>query len=829
MKGVSTSMIKTLYVFDRNKNIIGFISNNGSASTPFFNDKFTQILSTGAETFEFDVVADDKTNTLLIEGNYVMFEYNGSYKMFQIMTAEDDDSSYQIIKSCYCEIVGLELLNSYVRPCTIRGDIVTFFNVILQDSNWKLGKYSPVLANISKDIDITESKSIYTLIQENISTYNNIEIEFRTEFENNKVVGYYIDVYEDGGRGKVTHKRFEHGTNVTGITRKGDITGFYSALIGEGKNGINFKDILWSKENGDPCDKPAGQDFILDPEAHKMFSLDGEYITGLYKTEDTNPYDLILSTYNKLQEVKNIKYSYEVEVGMKLEEFEQVEIGDTVYVIDNNFNPPLLLEARVSNLEISFSDYRSNKCTLDNFKEVKGKIKNWSKNDVIKDTIDQLTGFKGKLTQADIDRIREFLASLDIQSEEIEKLLKKYEDAIDDSVIEKNEIAEDSEDYRSIKLSKIDGGLWLGDNRIYGIKKNKCATITSKKAENTTTTSSSSASATEYKNAVAYYSKFSLGTRANWSCMSKLKSSSNEYKISTIVKYWSKKFGLDPELVYVLIYAESSGHPYCATKSSIGGYGLMQCERGAYFNRRQTIKFLNGTTKSFTPSYSTMKPKIGGKITLNGVSVDKNISNQIMFGCHELRQRAIDCNYNIFATLCGYNFGMGGVYWCITHYIKDKYNIDYYGGMSYRGLSKQSSKMKTKYYDVLEGLKCPWSNYRKKYRDYFREGTDTNIEYYLRWYKSVDGQLPYILDSKGKKRGYGANKTSTTKSPKNTTIKTGVATSLRNKIVAKAKEICKLHQTYKKATYDQDYRIVNDDKRFKAPRTIYGIKKPYCY
>ncbi|WP_312288680.1 hypothetical protein, partial [Terrisporobacter sp.] len=255
----------------------------------------------------------------------------------------------------------------------------------------------------------------------------------------------------------------------------------------------------------------------------------------------------------------------------------------------------------------------------------------------------------------------------------------------------------------------------------------------------------------------------------------------------------------------------------------------MQCERGAYFNRRQTIKFLNGTTKSFTPSYSTMKPKIGGKITLNGVSVDKNISNQIMFGCHELRQRAIDCNYNIFATLCGYNFGMGGVYWCITHYIKDKYNIDYYGGMSYRGLSKQSSKMKTKYYDVLEGLKCPWSNYRKKYRDYFREGTDTNIEYYLRWYKSVDGQLPYILDSKGKKRGYGANKTSTTKSPKNTTIKTGVATSLRNKIVAKAKEICKLHQTYKKATYDQDYRIVNDDKRFKAPRTIYGIKKPYCY
>lgn len=368
-------MVKTLYVLDRNKNIIGFISNNGSASTPFFNDKFMQILSNGAETFEFDVIADDKTNSLLIEGNYIMFEYNGSYKMFQIMTIEDDDSSYKIIKSCYCEIVGLELLNSYVRPCTIQGDIVVFFNTLLQDSNWQLGRYSSSLVNISKDINITESKSIYTLIQENINTYNSIEIEFRVEFENNKVIGYYIDVYEDGGRGKVTHKRFEHGTNVTGITRKGDITGFYSALIGEGKDKINFKDISWSKSNGDPLDKPIGEDFLLDPEANKMFNIDGKYITGLYKTDDTNAYDLLLNTYNKLQEVKKVKYSYEVEVGMKLEEFEQIGIGDTVYVIDNNFNPPILLEARVSQLEISFSNYTKNKCILANYKEVVSNIK----------------------------------------------------------------------------------------------------------------------------------------------------------------------------------------------------------------------------------------------------------------------------------------------------------------------------------------------------------------------------------------------------------------------------------------------------------------------
>ncbi len=448
-------MIKTLYVLDRNKNIIGFIS-NGSA-TPFFNDKFTQILASGAETFEFDVVADDKTNRLLIEGNYIMFEYNGSFKMFQIMTIEDNDSSYRVIKSCYCEIVGLELLNSYVRPCTIQGDIVTFFKTLLKDSNWQLGRYSSSLVNISKSIDITESKSIYTLIQENISTYNNIEIEFRIEFDNNKVTGYYIDVYEDGGRGAVTHKRFEHGTNVTGITRKGDITGFYSALIGEGKDGINFKDIEWKKINGDPLNKPKGQDFLLDEEAHKMFNLEGKYITGLYKCDDTNPHDLIQSTYNKLQEVKKVKYSYEVEVGMKLEEFEQIGMGDTVYVIDNNFNPPILLEARVSELEISFSDYRNNKCTLSNYKEVKSKIKSLSKEDIMNEVLDYLAKLEiGILTEADMKILRDYMEKMNFTKEEIDLLFSKYKDVMNGIDLEGSVINVTLENKRYYKCNVLD-------------------------------------------------------------------------------------------------------------------------------------------------------------------------------------------------------------------------------------------------------------------------------------------------------------------------------------------------------------------------------------
>lgn len=814
-------MINEICILDENKKLLCILPHG-----VFYDYEYHSYLKTGADTFDFSVKINKDTASKVKGKNFVLFFRKNKARMLQITECLEEETILSTSKTVKSETIALELYNSHVRPCTIEGNVRTFLTTVLQDSNYKIGYISPTLDNVIKTTEIKEITEVYVVLQDAISTYDDIELDFTVDIIDsiNGKYQFYVNVYASCEKGNKIYKRIESNLNAYGISRNEDSKDFCSGIIPIGKNGITIKDVYWAKEKGYPIEKAEGQDFILDEEAHALFSNGEKYIIRKFEFDDNNANDLCWSAWKKLQEIKQIKYNYEVPVYLKDEDYETLETGDTVCVISDKFEPPIQLEARISELILSDNE---NKCEFANYKEVKSNIKKINKNDIIKDAIDEITGFTGKLTQSDIDRIREFLKQLDIESEEIEQLLKKYEDSLKDTVVEKNEIAEDTENYKEIILSKIDNGLWLGDERIYDLKKNKCVGVTT--STSTETTENSSASAKEYKNAVEYYSKFSLGTYANKSSVDKLISSSNKYKISTIVKYWSKKFGLDPYLVYAVIMAESSGNPYCATKTERGGYGIMQCERAAYFGYKQTIKFLDGSTKTFTPSYSTMHPDRGGYTTINGVSVRKNISNQIMFGCHELRQRSKDCNYNLFATLCGYNFGMGGVYWCITHYIKDKHNIDYYGGMSYRGLSKQSSKMKAKYYEVLGGLQCPWSSYRKKYRDYFREGTETNIEYYLRWYKVVNGQLPYIIDDKGVKRGYGANKTSTTTTSNNTTIKTGVATTLRNKIVAKAKEICELHQKYKKATYDQTYRIVNDDKRFKAPKIIRGIKNPYCY
>ena len=806
-------MINEIYILDENKKLLCILQHG-----IFYDYEYHSYLNTGADIFDFNVKINSDTSNKVKGKNFVLFFRNNKARMLQITECLEEETILSTSKTVKSETIALELYNSHVRPCTIEGNVRTFFTTVLQDTNYEVGYISPSLDNVIKTTEIKEITEVYVVLQDAISIYDDIELDFTVDVIDsvNGKYQFYVNVYASGEKGNKIYKRIESNLNAYGISRNENSKDFCSGIIPIGKNGITIKDVYWAKEKGYPIEKAEGQDFVLDEEAHALFSNGEKYIIRKFEFDDDNANDLCWSAYKKLQEIKQIKYNYEVPAYLKDEDYETLENGDTVCVISDKFEPPIQLEARIDELILSDNE---NKCKFANYKEEKSNIKKINKNDIIKDTLDTIAGFVGQLTQSDIDRIREFLKQLDIESEEIEKLLKKYEDSLKDTVTDKDEIAEDTENYKDIILSKIDNGLWLGDERIYDLKKNKCVGVTT--STSTETTENSSASAKEYKNAVEYYSKFSLGTKANTSAMDKLISTSNKYKISTIVKYWSKKFGLDPYLVYAIIMAESSGNPYCSSAA----YGIMQCEKKAYFGYKQTIKFLDGSTKTFTPSLSTMKPGIG-KITLNGVSVDKGISNQIMFGCHELRKSLERFHYNIFASLVGYNFGLGGADWCICKYVANKNNLTFVDSTL---LSKQSSKVKDLYYKELDNMKCNWSNLRKTYVSQKRAGTATNIEYYLRWYRSIDGQLPYTLDSKGNKKGYGANKSATITTSNNTTIKTGVATTLRNKIVAKAKEIVNLHVKYKTATYNQVPRTYDDSKRIKWMGTHYGIKNPYVY
>lgn len=792
----------TIFVLNRQKKIIDVLSNNGTNSvSPFFDDSYKMYLATGAESFACSTLDNSRTSCIQ-KGNFLVFKFKSKLKMFQIMqTTTSHNENGEKIKSCYCEIVGLELWNKVVRESTLEGDVTTFFNLLLQDSTFELGYVDPNVIDF-KSVKIEKPTSIYTVIQDNIETYN-IEIEFEVKIVAGKFK-QYINIYKK--RGRITNTRIEYAVNADKIEKTGSLSEFCSALIGYGQNGVDFKNVEWLKANGNPTDKPLNQDFIADEDAHIYFhNDDGSYITSVYECDASNASDLLNETWKELQRRKDPQMTYKTNIAIIDED---IEIGDTVYVIDDiNNNNKLTLEARVTELELSFTNWAKNsKCTLSNYKERKSKIKSLNKDDLLKDVLEFLGNIGvGSLTDEDIAKIREYLEKMGLEKEEIDKIF----DEISDIINPKPDPPDEGEDGDPIYLTDYKNGVWIGDDRFYQVKTSKTVSTTDETND-------------KYAEALALYEKYDIGKYQNKANLNNLSSTGNKYKIYLIVEHYARKFGLDSNLVYAVIMGESRGDPYNATGSN-GGYGLMQCERSTYFkewgNKTQTIKYLDGSTYKFLPSYATMTPYKAGNTTVNGITVDKNILNQIRFGCWELRQCIDYAHGNIFGGLVANNMGQGSLNWIVSKYVCDKYGYTFVD--SYY-LSSQSNQTKLKVYEELDSLKFDFATYRQKLKDQKGLGTPNNVELYLCWYKVVNGQLPYYMDAQGNKLGYGVG-TSTPKAKGQAS-----ASDIRQIIVDTAKAIVQQH-TDKLATYDQQYRTWNFKKPRKHPGKFYGLQNPICY
>lgn len=855
-------MIKNLYIFDNTKKLLKLINTTNTNNIKVYDDTYTSELITGAETYTASFKVSYQDQPIFLEGNYIGFYWQDNFKLMQIKKTTSIEHIDDVTITVYAEFIGIELYNSYVEKFVADGNATKLLETILMDTNYKVGYVSPSLDEEAFRVETTEVTSVYSVIQNATSILYECEWQFRTvpvDIKRGKF-NFFVDCFANGERGTKRYKRFESDRNSYGMKRTGDITNFCSGIIPVGKNGLTISDVKWEKEQGDPTDKPLGQNYIFDEQAHAMLNNGGKYVLMKYKSDAEDIYTLIHEGYAKLKELNKTKFSYEIPVYMTERDYEEIDVGDTNYVVSRKFNPPIQLEARITKFEISFTDRTKNSVTLGNYKEIRSKMKSLNKDDIVNDVVDIIKKH-GKLTASDLLAIRNYLNQLGVDKKLIDKLIKQYTDKVVPDPVkpgdDTSKISEDTEDYRAINIKKIDNGLWIGDSRIHDCIKYKCGEIKGK----TPTTQpqppkkeDNSATAKQYKAAVDYYAKFGLGKWSDkYSDVRNMRSKSNQWKIYAPVEYYSKKFGLDPQLVYAMIYAESSANPYDATKYSGGGYGLMQCERDAYFNKKQKIEYLDGKVEYFTPSYSNMKPKSCGTKRINGVTVDKAICNQIMFGCNELRKSLKRFKWNIFAALVGYNFGLYGCDLLICRYVAMKNGLSW---VNKYGYTVQSSKVQSLYFKELEKGTAAWAGGRKWYVENKHAGTATNIECYLRWYKVVDGQLPYCIDEKGKKRGYGAIKPGTSnksaeatavstedsttraasvknaptwKIEGNTTNTKGVAENVRKKIVNKAREICDLHQKYKKATYYGGACIYDDSKRFRVSGTIHGIKNPYCY
>ena len=361
-------MVNTIFILDSRKQTSQILSTKTGSINTFWDDLYTQEFDTGAESFEFTCNSSENIK----EGNYVAFFYNKQYKLFSIIEVEEQHKNGKLVSTCYCETSVLELLNHHIRPFSGDKNCIEFFQYILNETGWAIGKWSSSLTDNIQTVNVDKITSVWSLIEEYKEVYE-CEINIRVSYDNGRITGQYIDLFSEGNLGDKTYKRFEYGRNVTGITKSKDLYDWCTGIIIDCD--CDVSDKIFSIGNGDKFDKSAG-DVILNKSANDKYNNGRPYIMGVYSGKETDPTLACINAWKELVKRSEPKFDYEVDTALTSKEYEEINLGDTVHVIDNSYTPALLLEARVGTLELSFTDKTKNKCTLTNYKELKSAIGN---------------------------------------------------------------------------------------------------------------------------------------------------------------------------------------------------------------------------------------------------------------------------------------------------------------------------------------------------------------------------------------------------------------------------------------------------------------------
>ncbi|WP_367007131.1 phage tail spike protein [Streptococcus sp. ZY19097] len=375
-----------LTIHDASLRKVSFIDNDKQATLNYFNDTWTRYLETGSSTFDFTVfkkaiisdVGRKRAYNYLNEKAFVSFQYKGKTYLHTIRKIEENE---QVIK-CYGINLNLELINEYANPYKAP-KAMTFKEYcdamdLLNFTFLKIGVNEISTQKISAEWEGTDTKLNRLL---SLAKKFGAEIEFDTHLNaDSSIKSFVVNVYHENdddhhGVGRVSPTILKYGKNLKTLTRTVDKTNVYNMIRPTGKddqgNTVTISGLgAWSVNNskGEREFYQAGEGLYaplsmqMYPAAFTSGTMGDQWIRKDMTVESSNPEVIRSTAYRELKKNCYPAVTYEAEG------FADLEIGDTVQVYDDGFSPVLLLEMRVSEQTISFTNPKNNKTTFSNAK-----------------------------------------------------------------------------------------------------------------------------------------------------------------------------------------------------------------------------------------------------------------------------------------------------------------------------------------------------------------------------------------------------------------------------------------------------------------------------
>lgn len=408
-----------LNIHDSTLKRVGFINNNLPDALHYFDDNWHRYLAEGTSTFDFSVNKVNSSYALLTLQSYISFTYDGEDYLFNIINIEQDHYSMHL----QCENLNLELISEEVGAYgnTKRHSIVWYLKNVAKITNdfVEIGNNPFPLNDEDSSNPILSFDSTDTKLARIISICNsfNAEFQFRTQLKNDGTLqNITIDLYKEEGVGqKRKDVTLYYGKNIAGITSKADRTStfFNATTVTDSKNKFNWLSVEGKHYNSDgqlEFYKNAGDNTAYAPLSRDMFpsqlksSSSDRYTRKNLSIEATSANSLWDYAVSQFKLYAYPQMTYEVSVAVNavtsaLGNDRKLDIGDTIIVQDKTFDKSdggLILSARVSEQEISFTNPHDNKITFTNFVKLKSEI-SADLYGRMKDLVDQNTPYRAEL------------------------------------------------------------------------------------------------------------------------------------------------------------------------------------------------------------------------------------------------------------------------------------------------------------------------------------------------------------------------------------------------------------------------------------------------
>lgn len=346
-----------------------------ATTASIYDDKHTMTLEAGSSSYEFTIDKSDEASKSLETGNYVVLQDdNGKTWLFTILDYEETHST----KTVYAEDAGIELINKAMDIWPLSGNhpFKYYFDLVTKDTPWKLGVNQ--LEGLSRSLKYDGRDTGLGRLLSILKGFDNAECTFDVTVKMNAPADFKINVYKRIGNDR-SDVQIVYNSELDDIKKKESRAEFVTALAGVGgqiqsedgtnESNVDFSDLEYNK---DGFVTKKGDKFLRAVDANRVFNPGHEsYIENFYEYDTQSPSELLNRTLAKLKIYSEPQYTYNAEVKVI---DPSLNIGDTVTILDHDYNPALYLSARVAKLVKSYTDPSQNTIEFCNYQLLSSRL-----------------------------------------------------------------------------------------------------------------------------------------------------------------------------------------------------------------------------------------------------------------------------------------------------------------------------------------------------------------------------------------------------------------------------------------------------------------------